>query len=175
MRKQMVIVTVLAFGLFGGTLMLSVNGMEQARAQQYSADQLSNLALAVPPHSESDDRAAAPTGDKMASSLRVQGNAEAVQLNVRHKTLGSVLSMLAANFNIVYKSSLALNEEINGSYAGSLGRVLSRVLDGYDYVIKREDSKLDVTILDRSGGRAVAVPSPHPVSERRAQIRASRL
>lgn len=157
MLKKKLIITVLAFGLTGGTLL--AGGWEQAQAQQISADQVSNLALPV---------------NSMAGSLRVQGDAEAVQLDVRHKTIGYVLSALAADFNILYQSSSALNEEVNGRYAGSLGRVLSRVLDGYDYVIKRENSKLNVIIFDRSGGLAVVIPSPNPVSENRALIRASR-
>jgi hypothetical protein len=171
MPEKKVIIAVLAFGVAGGTLL--VNGWEQARAQQLSAGQISNLALAIPLQAESDNSAVDRANDTMAGSLRVQGNAEAVQLNVRHKTIGNVLSALAANFNVAYQSSSALNEELNGRYAGSLGQVLSRVLDGYNYVIKRENAKLNVIIFDRSGGRAVAAPSPHPVSQHRAQIRDS--
>jgi hypothetical protein len=125
------------------------------QARQFSADQISSLSPAAPTYLESNDMAAAPTTDTMGGSVRVQGNAETVQLDVHHKTIGNVLSALAVNFN--NRSSGALNEELNGRYAGSLERVLSRVLGGYDFVIKRENSKLSVTIF----------------SQHRAQIRAS--
>jgi hypothetical protein len=159
MVKKIVAIIVLAFGPAGGTL--SANGQEQ----RFSADLVSSLALAAPPHPESV---------AMAGSLRVHGDAEAVQLDVRHATIADVLSALAANFNISYRSSGALNEELNGRYAGSLGQVLSRVLDGYNYLIKRENSKFSIVIFERGGEQAVAAPSPHPVSQHRAQIRDSR-
>jgi hypothetical protein len=172
MSDKKVITTVLALGIARSTLL--ADGWEPARAQQLSADQVSNIALAVPLQAEGDNSAVARASDTLADSLRVQGNVEAVQLDVRHKTIGYVLSALAADFNVAYQSSSALNEELNGRYAGSLGQVLSRVLDGYDYVIKRENARLSIIIFDRSGGRAVAAPSPHPVSQHRAQIRDSR-
>jgi|HubBroStandDraft_6_1064221.scaffolds.fasta_scaffold362652_2 hypothetical protein len=115
------------------------------QARQFSSDQISSLSPAAPTHLESDDMATAPTTDTMGDSLRVQGNAETVQLDVHHKTIGYVLSALAVKFN--NRSSSALNEELNGRYTGSPEQVLSRVLGGYDFVIKRDNFKLSVTIF----------------------------
>ena len=41
------------------------------------------------------------------------------------------------------------------SYAGSLIHVLSRVLDGYDYVIRHGSSELDVVILEKRGSETL--------------------
>ena len=168
MLNKNMIITVLAFGLSGGTV--AASGWEQAQAQQVSADQISSLSPASPTHLESDYMAAAPATDTIGGSLRLQGNAETIQLDVHHKTIGDVLSALGVQFN--NRSSSALNEELNGRYAGSLEQILSRVLGGHDFAIKRENSKLSVIIFDRSG-LAVVTPSPNPVSEHRALIRAS--
>ena len=73
------------------------------------------------------------------------------------------------------------------SYAGSLIHVLSRVLDGYDYVIRHGSSELDVVILEKRGsetlekrgmgtlekrdGENAVVPELHPVSQHRERER----
>ena len=104
-------------------------------------------------------------------SLRVRGDMAAVRLDARRTTIADALSALNAAFNMSYRSSIALDDEINGTYAGSLRRVISRVLDGYNYVIKQDDAKLDVIILGRRGERAAPVAMPldpfHPLRERR--------
>ncbi|MGA8497762.1 MAG: hypothetical protein WB764_19900 [Xanthobacteraceae bacterium] len=114
---------------------------------------------------------AAPTFAPDDGSIRVRGDMAAVRLDARRTTIADVLAALNAAFAMSYRSSIALDEEINGTYAGSLRRVISRVLDGYNYVIKQDDAKLDVIILGRRGERAVPVAMPldpfHPLRERR--------
>jgi hypothetical protein len=104
-------------------------------------------------------------------AVRVRGDMAAVRIDARRTTIAAVLSALNAAFDMSYRSSIVLDEEINGTYAGSLRRVISRVLDGYNYVIKQDDAKLAVIILGRRGERAVPVAMPldpfHPLRERR--------
>jgi hypothetical protein len=88
-------------------------------------------------------------------SVRVQLDAAAVRVEAHQTTIASVLSALAGAFNIRYRASIALDEVLNGTYAGSLGHVISRVLNGYNYVIKYESSQLDVIILGKRGERVV--------------------
>jgi hypothetical protein len=113
----------------------------------------------------------APMFDIGGASVRVRGDMAAVRLDTRRTTISEVLAALNAAFGMSYRSSIVLDEEINGTYAGSLRRVISRVLDGYNYVIKQDDGKLDVIILGRRGERAVPVATPldpfHPLRERR--------
>jgi hypothetical protein len=114
---------------------------------------------------------AASLSDVGSASIRIRGDAATVRLDARRTTIADVLSALKATFAMSYRSAIVLDEEINGTYAGSLRRVLSRVLDGYNYVIEQNDAKLDVIILGRRGERAVPVAMPvdpfHPLRERR--------
>src|SRR5580700_2724717 len=113
----------------------------------------------------------APMFEPDGGAVRVRGDMVAVRIDARRTTIADVLSALNAAFDMSYRSSIVLDEEINGTYAGSLRRVISRVLDGYNYVIKQDDAKLAVIILGRRGERAVPVAMPvdpfHPLRERR--------
>jgi hypothetical protein len=113
----------------------------------------------------------APMFEPDGGSVRVRGDMAAVRIDARRTTIADVLSALNAAFGVSYRSSIVLDEEINGIYAGSLRRVISRVLDGYNYVIEQDDAKLAVIILGRRGERAVPVVMPvdpfHPLRERR--------
>jgi len=85
--------------------------------------------------------------------------------------IADVLSALNTSFDMSYSSWIVLDEEINGTYTGSLRRVITRVLDGYNYVIKQDNAKLDIVVLGKRGERAVPVAAPadpfHPLRERR--------
>jgi hypothetical protein len=53
----------------------------------------------------------------------------------------------------------------DGSYAGSLGHVVARLLNGYDYATTQHGSRLDVTIIGKGG--ETEMPGPIAVSARR--------
>ena len=114
----------------------------------------------------------APMFEPDSGAVRVRGDMAAVRIDARRTTIAGVLSALNAAFGMSYRSSIVLDEEITGTYAGPLRRVISRVLDGYNYVIEQDDAKLAVIILGRRGERAVPVARPvvdpfHPLRERR--------
>jgi hypothetical protein len=122
----------------------------------------------------------APTAETDPSAIRIQGNAAAMRLDARHTTIVEVFAALHRTFGVSYNSWIVLDEDVNGTYSGSLRRVIARVLDGYNYVIKQDNGTLDVIILDKRGARAVpaALPPPvraapldpfHPLRERRRQ------
>lgn len=103
-----------------------------------------------------------------------------MRLDARHTTIVEVFAALHRTFGVSYNSWIVLDEDVNGTYSGSLRRVIARVLDGYNYVIKQDNGTLDVIILDKRGARAVpaALPPPvraapldpfHPLRERRRQ------
>lgn len=93
-------------------------------------------------------------------TLRVQGDAAAVRIDVRRTAIDQVLAKLGADFKMRYRSSIALNEELNGSYAGSLEHVIARLLDGYNYVIRRDHAQLEVIVFGQAGERATAAVLP---------------
>jgi hypothetical protein len=111
------------------------------------------------------DNTVAPMLDGGGASLYVHGDAAALRLDVRQTTITGVLSALGAAFNIRYRSSIALDEVLNGTYTGSLGRVVSQVLDGHNYVIKQEKTELTVLIFGKAGEQAVAAPAPRRVRD----------
>jgi hypothetical protein len=90
-------------------------------------------------------------------SLRIAGDAAALNVVVRRTTLAEVLFALKT-FNIRYRSSIGLDEMRDGSYAGSLGHVVARLLNGYNYATKRDGARLEVTIFGKGG--EVEVPAP---------------
>jgi hypothetical protein len=93
--------------------------------------------------------------------VRLQGSAESLRLEVHGGTIGAVLAAMGRAFNVHYRSSTALDDDVSGTYAGSLSRVIGRLLDGYDYAIKHDGSALEVAVFGRSRGIAGAVP-PSP-------------
>jgi hypothetical protein len=105
-----------------------------------------------------------------ASLLHVQGSPAAVHLEAHQTTIAQVLSALITNYDISYSASIPLDRVLDGIYTGSLRRVVSRVLQGYNFAIEQENAKLTVVIFDKGGEQAVAAPRQHPVSEHRAQL-----
>lgn len=97
--------------------------------------------------------------DTTTVALCMDASETAVRLQVRRTTIAAALSALSAVYKISYRASVTLEETRDGIYAGSLDYVISRVLDGYDYVIKHEGRDLDVLVLGQKGGQAVAAPA----------------
>ena len=119
----------------------------------------------------------ATQSDGANGSLCVQGRATAVRLEVRQTAITAALSALAAVYKISYRSSVTLDETRDGIYAGSLEHVVSRSLDGYDYVIRRANADLDIVVLARKGGQPVVAsvaPAVSPTRERTAQVSRTR-
>jgi hypothetical protein len=92
------------------------------------------------------------------SALTVDGVSSSIRLDVHQATLEEILSALATRYNLSLSSSIALGDTREGTYSGSLELVISRLLDGYDYVIRRETDHLDLWVLGKSGEQAT--PSP---------------
>lgn len=111
---------------------------------------------------------AAASNGKSAAPLQLQGRATALRLDLHQTTITDVLSALRTAFRIKYRSSIPLNEPLNGTYTGSLEYVITRVLNGYNYVIKQDSAKLNLIIFGKVGERAVANPGLIPLRERGA-------
>ena len=75
----------------------------------------------------------------LGRSLHIDGDAAALHVVVQQTTIADVLSALAG-FNVRYRSSIGLDEMRDGSYVGSLGHVVARLLNGYDYATKQDGS-----------------------------------
>lgn len=80
------------------------------------------------------------------ADVRVTGEVEAIQLDVSDAPVEEVLNALGSKFGLHYRSTTPLGRRITGTHEGSLQRVLARVLDGYDYVLKSDADGIEVAI-----------------------------
>ena len=72
-------------------------------------------------------------------------------------TIREILDALGASHTIRFRASPALSQVVTGTYTGTLPRVLSRILDGYDHVIQSTPSGLRIDVVGaRQPGRGTA-------------------
>lgn len=119
-------------------------------------------------YAQDDPGHAAPpqfAADRDGRSLHIDGDATTLRVEVRQTTIADVLSALAP-FNIRYRSSTGLDDVLDGTYAGSLGQVVGRLLSGYDYAAKDDGLKLEVMVFDKRGEVADPASSVVPVRRR---------
>ncbi len=123
-----------------------------------------------------------------SGSVRLQGSAKSLRLEVHDSTIAAVLAAMGRAFHVQYRSATPLDDAISGTYAGPLSRVIAQILHGYDYWIKDEGSGVEVAVSGRSGDRpvpsalspAAAAPARHgpapagPVRRRRCRQSAGR-
>jgi hypothetical protein len=152
--------TLLAVGLGTGVLGTSVLGTGAAEA----------AALTTACHPEAANirhagNAATLQSGAAGDLLCVDGEPTAVNLELHQTTVSQALVRLLGAYNVSVRSATALSEIRDGTYKGTLRHVISRLLDGYDFIISREGANLHVVILSRKGERAIAAPAPIVVSE----------
>ncbi len=99
-----------------------------------------------------------------SAEVVLSGTAEALRLEAREASLEDVLRALRTSFKFQYEGTAALDNIINGSYSGSLPRVVTHLLDGRNYVMRGTTGDLVVEIFGSGGApknRAVeAKPAP---------------
>jgi hypothetical protein len=95
------------------------------------------------------------------AEVRVEGNSNALRVTASGDALSDVLSAFGARLPVKFRTSVPLDAEINGAYSGSLSQVVSRLLDGYNYVIKQDSALTEILVFGKRGEAAV---SPKPVS-----------
>jgi hypothetical protein len=101
------------------------------------------------------------------AEVHVEGSLAAVRVTTNQDPIADVLSAFAATFNVKYRTAIPLDAPANATYAGPFGQVLSRLLDGYNYVIKKDQETTEIVVLGRHGDVAVppAAPKPAPFKE----------
>jgi hypothetical protein len=98
------------------------------------------------------------------AEVRITGNAEAVRVEAHDAPVEEVLSGLRASFSLQYRSIASLDRRVTGTYQGPLQRVVRRLLEGYDFVLKTENGTVEVVVIGGTGkpGAAGAAPGPTP-------------
>jgi hypothetical protein len=77
--------------------------------------------------------------------------AEAVSLQAQNSSIAEIFEALGHRFNVNYRSSIELQNHITGNYEGSLRHVMTRILEGYNFVVKTSPSQIEVIVLGKDG------------------------
>jgi hypothetical protein len=100
------------------------------------------------------------------AEVAVDGDRDQMQVSVDNDTVANVLEALGQTGNLHYRSGLPLNKVIGGSFSGSLGHVLSRVLVGFDFVVHYNPQGVELLVYGESGATSVPPPLVEPVVPR---------
>jgi len=99
----------------------------------------------------------------LRAAVSVDGDSASVHLEASNAPLSEVLSALETAFQIRHRTSVPLDQAISGTFRGPLRRVLSRVLDGFNYyVANTAEGRMEITVVGRPGA-AVAGNLPSAV------------
>ncbi len=96
-----------------------------------------------------------------SAEVSISGQANALRIETRGATLDEVLRALQAAFKFQYQDTGTLNDVISGTYSGSLRGVVTRLLEGHDFVMHGSLSDLSVEIIASknapAAGRVVSI------------------
>jgi hypothetical protein len=95
------------------------------------------------------------------AEVRLEGNLAAVRITTKQGTIADVLSAFAARFNIKYRTAIALDATVHATYKGSFEQVVSRLLAGYNYMIRTDQGSTEIIVLGKVG-EAVITPQANP-------------
>jgi hypothetical protein len=96
------------------------------------------------------------------AGVLVEGTPAAVRVTADHAAISDVLAAVAGNFNAKYRSAVVLDAPANPAYAGSFAQVIARLLDGYNYVVKKHGETTEITVFGRRGEVAIPPRAPKP-------------
>jgi hypothetical protein len=111
-------------------------------------------------------KAHSANADATGASLCLYRGPTTLHLEVRQTSIAAILSALGSACKISYRPSVPLTETRSGKYTGRVQSVIADVLDGYDYVIRHDNSSIEVIVFNKSGGQpvAAALPAPTPAT-----------
>src|SRR5262249_46994275 len=89
------------------------------------------------------------------AGTQVTGTAAKLQLELDNTTVEDALAELTAAFGLKCRCAVPLERRVSGLYTGNINQVLSRLLDGYNFVVKTSPSgEIELIVLGQSS------PSP---------------
>jgi hypothetical protein len=91
------------------------------------------------------------------AEIQVRGSPEAVTIEARDISVEEVLAALNRTFGLHYELSVNLDKRLSGTYVGPLSRVVTRILEGYSFVLKTDNGSIFVTVV---GGPNVPAVNP---------------
>jgi hypothetical protein len=94
------------------------------------------------------------------AAAEVRGQPANMQLHAQNASIREVLDALSSEFKLTYQLPPNIGRKVSGLYSGTLRQVLTRVLDGNDYIVEVSDGSIKVVVLGASGKSAVASAGP---------------
>jgi hypothetical protein len=91
------------------------------------------------------------------AEIIVEGPANALQIEMRDTSVQEVLVVLGAHYGLRFSSAAPLDRSVSGSFNGPLPRLVARLLDRYNYIVKSANGTLEVVVL---GARDAAPAAP---------------
>ena len=100
------------------------------------------------------------------AGTEIRGAADAMYLRVEDATLSEVLAALSNEFKLKYPSQQTVDRILSGTYSGTLRHVLTRILDGSNYIIRFSDEDIEIKVLASANRADDTQPSPVAVNPR---------
>ena len=85
--------------------------------------------------------------DALAQATIITGAEDDLTVQARNSSVQEVLAALGAKFGLRYRNIAALDRRIDGTYEGSLHRVVTRLLDGSSYVMSTGGGQIEVIVV----------------------------
>src|SRR5262249_37095861 len=109
--------------------------------------------------------ALAVTSTSLHAEAQVKGSAEAVRIETQNSSIEEILAALGDSFDLRYRSSANLAKQLSRAYEGPLKGVGGRVLEGYDFVLRNNKGKIEITVLGTRGAAPAAAVASNSVKE----------
>lgn len=97
------------------------------------------------------------------AEVMVTGTLKEATIQTTDATLEELLSKLHDQLDITFKSSAPLDQKVmDGTFVGSVTKILGPLLKGYDHVIKMQDGRISVVLTDQKKSLAKVSPVAPP-------------
>jgi len=63
---------------------------------------------------------------------------------------------------MVGECAITLDAAANPTYSGPIARVIANLLDGFNYIVKKDPDRTEIIILGRRGEAAIPPSAPKP-------------
>jgi hypothetical protein len=91
------------------------------------------------------------------AEIQIRGTPDAVTIEAQDTSVEEVLAALSRTFDMDYHSSIDLDKRLYGTYVGPLSRVVTRILEGYSFILKTDKRSFVITVV---GGPNVPAANP---------------
>jgi hypothetical protein len=95
------------------------------------------------------------------AEVQVSGEADAIRIEASDASLEEVLAALSAHYGLQSRYPPNLGHSVSGTFAGSLAEVLSRLLQGYNFVVETSAGGTRVVVYDLNAAPGTGINIVH--------------